>query len=301
MRALTDNSTEINTLTETSSDIETRVNYHRKALGDLGLGLGLVGVTVLMLQTSLEALDTNIEGQLETLNETVSGNNTAISTLDTRVGGNTSSFLNISGTGGPIQTLYTIAGENTTSILNLSGTGGPIQTLEIQVDAMGDDIKTRFTYHRKALNDLGLGLGLVGATVQTLQTGLDALDTNIEGQLQTLNETVNGNSTAIDTLDTNIEGQFQTLNEIVRGKSTAISILATSSSDIETRVNYHRKVLGDLGLWLGLVGVTVETLQTSLDAIAAILLPDLTGYALETYVDGAIAAISLPNLTGYAL
>jgi len=179
--------------------------------------------------------------------------------------------------------------------------GGPIQTLEIQVDAMGDDIEPRFTYHRKALNDLGLGLGLVGVTFQTLQTGLDALDTNIEGQLQTLNETVNGNSTAIDTLDTNIEGQFQTLNETVRGNSTAISTLATSSSDIETRVNYHRKVLGDLGLWLGLVGVTVETLQTSLDAIAAILLPDLTGYALETYVDGAIAAISLPNLTGYAL
>ena len=118
MRAFTDNSTEINTLTETFSDIETRVNYHRKALGDLGLGLGLVGVTVLMLQTSLDALDTNIEGQLETLNETVSGNNTAISTFDTRVGGNTSSILNISGIGGPIQTLYTIAGKNTTSILN---------------------------------------------------------------------------------------------------------------------------------------------------------------------------------------
>ena len=164
--------------------------------------------------------------------------------------------------------------------------GGPIQTLEIQVDAMGDDIEPRFTYHRKALNDLGLGLGLVGVTFQTLQTGLDALDTNIEGQLQTLNETVNGNSTAIDTLDTNIEGQFQTLNETVRGNSTAISTLATSSSDIETRVNYHRMALGDLGLGLWLVGVTIQTLQTSTnDNSTAINTLAKTSFDIETRVN----------------
>jgi hypothetical protein len=128
-------------------------------------------------------------------------------------------------------------------------------------------------YHRKALGDLGLGLGLVGVTIEMLQTNLDALDTNIEGQLQTLNETVGGNSTAITTL----------------------------SDDIDTRFTHHRNALDDLGLGLGLVGVTVETLQTNLDALAAISLPDLAEYALETYVDGAVAAISLLDLAGYAL
>ena len=128
-------------------------------------------------------------------------------------------------------------------------------------------------YHRKALGDLGLGLGLVGVTIEMLQTNLDALDTNIEGQLQTLNETVGGNSTAITTL----------------------------SDDIDTRFTHHRNALDDLGLGLGLVGVTVETLQTNLDALVAISLPDLAEYALETYVDGAVAAISLLDLAGYAL
>jgi len=169
----------------------------------------------------LDALDTNIEGQLQTLNETVNGNSTDINTL------------------------------TETSV----------------------DIKTRVNYHRKALGDLGLGLALVGVTVETLQTNLDALDTNIEGQLQTLNETVGGNSTAITTL----------------------------SDDTDTRFTHHRNALGDLGLGLGLVGVTVETLQTNLDALAAISLPDLAGYALETYVDGAVAAISLLDLAGYVL
>jgi len=157
-----------------------------KALGDLWLGLGLVGATIQTLQTSLDALDTNIEGQLQTLNDTVT------------VGG------------------------NSTDITTLS-----------------DDIETRFTYHMKALGDLGLGLGLVGATVQTLQTSLDALDTNIEGQLQTLNDTVGGNSADITTL----------------------------SDDIDTRFTYHMKALGDLGLGLGLVGATIQTLQTGLDAL----------------------------------
>jgi len=60
---------------------------------------------------------------------------------------------------------------------------------------MGDDIKTRFNYHENALGDLGLGPGLVGVIIQTLQTSLDLLDTYIEGQLQTLNEDVRVNST----------------------------------------------------------------------------------------------------------
>jgi methyl-accepting chemotaxis protein len=113
----------------------------------------------------------------------------------------------------------------------------------------------------KALGDLGLGLGLVGVTVQTLQTSLDALDTNIEGQLQTINEGVNKNSTAISTL-------------------------ATSSSDIETRVNYHRMALGDLGLGLWLVGVTIQTLQTSTnDNSTAISTLEKTGNDVETRVN----------------
>jgi len=58
----------------------------------------------------------------------------------------------------------------------------------------------RFNYNRKALGDLGLGLGLVGITVKTLQTSIDTLDINIDGQLQTINELVSGNSTAINTL-----------------------------------------------------------------------------------------------------
>jgi hypothetical protein len=126
-------------------DIEMRFNYNRKALGDLGLGLGLVGVPVETLQTSIDALDTNIDGQLQTLNEIVSGNSTAINTL----------------------------AESSA--------------------AMGDDIETRFNYHMKALGDLGLGLGLVGVTVETLQTSIDTLDIDIDGQLQTINELVNGN------------------------------------------------------------------------------------------------------------
>jgi len=87
-----------------------------------------MGVTVEIPQTSIDALDPNLDGQLQTLNETVNRNSIAITTL-------------------------------------------------------GDDIKTCFNYHRNVLGDLGLGLGLVGVTVQTLQTSLDALDTNIEGQL----------------------------------------------------------------------------------------------------------------------
>jgi len=166
------NSTAISTLATSFSDIKTRVNYHRMVLGDLGLGLGLVGVTIQTLQTS------------------TNDNSTAINTL--------------------AKTSF--------------------------------DIETRVNDHRKALGDLGLGLGVVGVTVQTLQTCLEALDMNIEGQLQTLDETVSGNSTAISTL-------------------------ATSSSDFETRVNYHRMALGDLSLGLGLVGVTIQMLQTSLEAL----------------------------------
>jgi len=166
------NSTAISTLATISSDIKTRVNYHRMVLGDLGLGLGLVGVT--------------------------------------------------------IQTLQMGTNDDSTAINTLAKTSS--------------DIETRVNDHRKALGDLGLGLGVVGVTVQTLQTCLEALDMNMEGQLQTLDETVSGNSTAISTL-------------------------ATSSSDIETRVNYHRMALGDLGLGLGLVGVTIQMLQTSLEAL----------------------------------
>jgi len=104
----------------------------------------------------------------------------------------------------------------------------------------------------KALGDLGFGLGLVGATIQTLQTGLDAFDTNIEGQLQTLNGIVNINRAGLLAATTAAGLLFLRVN----GNSTAIHT-------IETRVNYHRKALGDLGLGLGLVGVTVETLQKS--------------------------------------
>ena len=129
-----------------------RFNYNRKALGDLDLGLGLVGVTVETLQMSIDILDINIDGQLQTINEIVSGNSTAINTL----------------------------AESSA--------------------VMGDDIKTRFNYHVKALGDLGLGLRLVGVTVETLQTSIDTLDINIDGQLQTINELVSGNSTAINTL-----------------------------------------------------------------------------------------------------
>jgi len=266
----------ISTLADTSSamgdDNKSRFNYHKNALGDLGLGLGLVGVIVQTLQTSLDALDTNIEGQLQALNETVSVNSTAIRSLDTNVNSQN-------------QTLKEI----------VSGKSTAIRTLADTSSAIGDDIETRFNYHKNALGDLGLGLGLVGVTVQTLQTSLDVLDTNIEGQLQALNEDVSVNSTAISSLDTNIEGQLQTLNEnvsvnstaissldtnmngqiqtlkaIVSGNSTAISTLTETPSatgDIKMRLDYHKNALGDLGLGLGLMGVTVQTLQASLGAL----------------------------------
>jgi len=191
MRVSIKNSTAISTLSTSFSDIKTRVNYHRMVLGDLGLGLGLVGVTIQTLQTS------------------TNDNSTTINTLATS----------------------------------------------------SSDIKTRVNDHKKALGDLGLGLWLVGVTVQMLQTSLDALDPNIEGQLQTLNETVSVNSTDISSLDTNVNGQIQTLKAIVSGNSTAISTLAYTSSamgnDIETRFNYYKNALGDLGLGLWLVGVIV--------------------------------------------
>jgi len=75
----------------------------------------------------------------------------------------------------------------------VSGNSTAISTLAYTSSAMGDDIKTRFNYHKNALGDLGLGL--VGVIIQTLQTSLDLLDTYIEGQLQTLNEDVRVNST----------------------------------------------------------------------------------------------------------
>jgi len=90
---------------------------------------------------------------------------------------------------------------------------------------------------------------------------LNALDTYIEGQLQTLNETVSVNSTDISSPDTNVNSQIQTLKAIVSRNSTAISTLAYTSSamgdDIKTRFNYHKNALGDLGLGLGLVGVII--------------------------------------------
>jgi hypothetical protein len=247
------NSTAISTLADKSSamgdNIKTRFNYHKNALGDLGLWLGIVGVVVQTLQTSLDALDTNIEGQLLTLNETVSVNSTVISSLDTNVNGQ-------------IQTLKAIVSGNSTAISTLADTSS----------AMGDELETRFNHHKNALSDLGLGLGLMGVIVQTLQTSLDALDTNIEGQLQTLNEDVSVNSTAISSLDTNVNGQIQTLKAIVSGNSTAISTLTETPSvtgDIKMRLDYHKNALGDLGLGLGLVGVTVQTLHASLGALDA--------------------------------
>ena len=214
-----------------------RFNYNRKALGNLGLWLGLVGVIVETLQTSIDTLDINIDGQLQTINELVSGNSTAINTL-----------------------------------AESSAT-------------MGDDIEARFNYHVKALGDIGLWLGLVGVTVETLHTSISALEINLDDQFQSLQSIVDGNSnsitdlemssssmgvtveiiqTSIDALDTNLDGQLQSLNETVNINSIAITTLG---DDIKTCFNYHRNVLGDLGLGLGLVGVTVQTLQTSLDAL----------------------------------
>jgi len=175
----------------------------------------------------LDALDTNIEGKLQTLNEDVSVNSTDISSLDTNVNSQ-------------IQMLKAIVSGNSTAISTLAYTSSDV----------GDDIETRFNYHKNVLGDLGLGLVLVGVIIQTLQTSLDLLDTNIEGQLQTLNEDVSVNSTAISSLDTNVNGQIQTLKAIVSGNSTVISTLAYTSSamgdDIETRFNYHKNALGDL-------------------------------------------------------
>jgi len=312
-------------------DIETRFNYHVKALGDIGLGLGLVGVTVETLQTSSGALETNLDDQFQSLQSIVDGNSNFITDLE----------ISSSATGVTVEILQTSIDTLDTNLDGqLQSLNETVNINSIAITTLGDDIKTCFNYHRNVLGDIGLGLGLVGVTVQTLQTSLDALDTNIEGQLQTLNETVNGNSTDINTLtetsvdietrvnyhrkalgdlglglglvgvtvetlqtnldalDTSIEGQLQTLNETVGGNSTAITTL---SDDIDTRFTHHRNALDDLDLGLGLVGVTVETLQTNLNALAAISLPDLAGYALETYVEGAVAAISLPDLAGYAL
>jgi len=92
---------------------------------------------------------------------------------------------------------------------------------------MGDDIEMRFNYNRKALGDLGLWLGLVGVTVETLQTSIDALGKNIDGQRQTLNEIVSRNSTAINTLEMSssaIGDDIKTCALITTGRRWAISV-----------------------------------------------------------------------------
>ena len=222
-------------------DIETRFNQHDDSLGDLGLGLGLVGVTVETFQVSLSALDTNIDGQLKTLNRVV----------DFRIGENTRIILEITGTGGQIQTLYSLAGNNYTAIQSLS------KTLWTKIDTLGDDTETRFNQHENSLGDLGLRLGLVGITVETLHTNLGALDFRVGDNLRRILE-ITGKG-----------GQIQTLYSLAGGNYTAIQSLSktlgtkidTLGDNTETRFNQHENSLGDLGLGLGLMGVTLETLQ----------------------------------------
>jgi len=221
--------TKIDTL---GDDTETRFNQHENSLGDLGLGLGLVGVTVETLHTNLGA-------------------------LDFRVGDNLRRILEITGTGGQIQTLYSLAGNNYTAIQSLS------KTLWTKIDTLGDDTETRFNQHENSLGDLGLGLGLVGVTVETLHTNLGALDFRVGDNLRRILEI------------TGTGGQIQTLYSLAGNNYTAIQSLSktlwtkidTLGDDTETRFNQHENSLGDLGLGLGLVGVTVETLHTNLGAL----------------------------------
>jgi len=136
--------------------------------------------------------------------------------------------------------------------LGLGLVGATVQTLHTRVD-----------YHIMALVDLGLGMGLVGVTVETLQTNLDALDSNLNGKLQTLNGTI-----------------------------------TTLSGDIETRFKYHINALVGLGLGLGLVGATVETLQKSTDRALGDLglglgLVGATVETLKKITDRALGDLSL--------
>ena len=76
----------------------------------------------------------------------------------------------------------------------------------------------------------------------------------------------------------------------VNRNSTAIAGLKAGSSvvgdDIEMRLNYHRKALGDLCLGLGLVVVKIQTLQTSTnDNSTAISTLEKTGNDVETRVN----------------
>jgi len=76
----------------------------------------------------------------------------------------------------------------------------------------------------------------------------------------------------------------------VNRNSTAIAGLKAGSSvvgdDIERRLNYHRKALGDLGLGLGLVVIKIQTLQTSTnDNSTAISTLEKTGNDVETRVN----------------
>ena len=161
---------------------ETRFNYHVKALGNIGLGLGLVGVTVETRQTSIGALETNLVDQFQSLQSIVDGNSNSITDLE----------MSSSSMGVTVEIIQTsIDALDTNLDGQLQSLNETVNINSIAITTLGDDIKTCFNYHRNVLGDLGLGLGLVGVTVQTLQTSLDALDTNIEGQLQTINEGVN--------------------------------------------------------------------------------------------------------------
>jgi len=384
--AVNKNSTTITTL---SDDTETRFTQHTEALGDLGLGLGSVGVTIETLQTNLDALDTNLDTQLQTLNEAVSGNSTAITTLsddthnrnalsdlslglglvgatvetleesvnalDYRVGANLRSIVSITGTGGQIQLLYSIADDNSVAISNIyiaidtlwmsidaldPNLDGQLQTLNATVTGnstaittLTGDIETRFTNNQNALSDLGLGLGLlgthnrnalsdlslglglmgtrnqnalsdlglglglVGVTVETLQTKLGALDTNVYAQIQTLNDAVNGYSIAISTLDDNTETRLNQYEDSlidlgfsVNGIDSRVGVNTTSIREITgtggpiqslySIADANSTSITDLETSSAVMGLNIQTLDESVDEI-------------ESRVDGLAASFAL--------
>ena len=94
------------------------------------------------------------------------------------------------------------------------------------------------THNREALSDLSLGLGFVGATVETIQTNLDALE-----------------------IETRFTHTTNSLGDLALG-------LGLVGATVETLENNTDNALGDLGLGLGLVGATVETLEERVTSIS---------------------------------
>ena len=102
--------------------------------------------------------------------------------LDSRVGGNTRSILEITGTGGQIQSLYTFAGDNYTAIQSNTTRIG-------QLDTNGDNLQKKIDRHG---TDIINTANAVGETIidlkslQELTQNLNTLITNTASNVQSV-------------------------------------------------------------------------------------------------------------------